>query len=78
MVKSIFSLCFSYITETINILLEYLFYDDLDVMSPEVKQILSNPRDAKTYIDAIDRIRSGEVEQITITYSKNKTITLIR
>lgn len=74
MIKSVFSL----LKETIRHLIGFIIYDDLDVMSPEVRQILSNPNDTQTYIQAINKIRSGEVDEITITYSKNKTLTLIR
>jgi hypothetical protein len=54
-----------------------VFRSDLDVMSYEVKQILSNKQDAELYQNAIDKIHSGEVEQVTITLSTGNQLTLI-
>jgi len=49
------------------------FSNDLDVMSEEVRQILSNKDDAEKYKEAVKKIESGE-QTITITLSNNKEL----
>lgn len=50
---------------------------DLDVMSSEVRDILSNPEDAKKYKEAVTKIEKGEKE-VTIELSNNSKLTLIQ
>lgn len=54
-----------------------LFDNDMDVMSREMKYILSNPEDAKVYRDAVQEIRKGAKKK-TIKLSNNKELTLIQ
>ena len=53
-----------------------LIKDELDIMSVEVREILSNPKDAEAYIDAIDKIESG-AESVVVNYGNGKQLTLI-
>jgi hypothetical protein len=52
------------------------FTSDLDVMSEEVRKILSNPEDAKKYKNAIGEIEKGKSE-VTIELSDSTTLTLV-
>lgn len=52
------------------------FSTDLQVMSDEVRRILSNPEDAKKYKDAI-RTMQKHREPKTIRFSDDSEITLI-
>ena len=52
--------------------LDLLFGDDLNVMSREVREILSNPEDAKLYKEACDAPKP-----VTITFSNGRTLTLV-
>ncbi len=57
--------------------LRTFFASDLDVMSDEVREILSNPEDAQKYKDAVRQIESGETE-VTIKLSGNRELTLVQ
>tara|TARA_R110002124_G_scaffold89436_1_gene228552 strand:- start:515 stop:727 length:213 start_codon:yes stop_codon:yes gene_type:complete len=48
---------------------ESLFVSDMDVVSPEAKKIIANPEDRKLYIDAVERLKKGEVQEETIKLS---------
>ncbi len=70
-------LVLSQITGALKTVLRSFFASDLDVMSDEVREILSNPDDAKKYMDAVNQIENGQNE-VTITLSNNKQLTLIQ
>lgn len=52
------------------------FPTDLDLISPEAKQILGNPEDKKKYLDAIDRMREGSKREILVLHN-GKELTLV-
>lgn len=66
------------ISEAIRNVVKVLFASDIDVMSDEVRQILSNPEDAKKYKDAVRQIEEDTTHSVTITLSNNKQLTLIQ
>ena len=45
------------------------FRSDMDIVSPEAKEIMSNPADRKKYVDAVEKLKSGDQEKITIDLS---------
>lgn len=54
------------------------FKSDLDVMSDEVRTIMSNPDDKRKYIEAVDKLRSPNASTSEeVTFSTGKKITLI-
>lgn len=53
------------------------FGSDMDVMSPEAREIFSNEEDAKKYIQAIERLKNTEGKREKITLSNDETITLV-
>ncbi len=53
------------------------FTSDLDVMSDEVREILSNPEDAKLYREAVNKIEKGQNE-VTIELSNKNKLTLVQ
>ncbi|GAB2784402.1 hypothetical protein GCM10027275_30740 [Rhabdobacter roseus] len=55
---------------------ETTFSTDMDIMSPEAKQIMSNPEDKKKYIEAIESLRDTSGQEKTIELSTGK-ITLV-
>ncbi len=48
-----------------------------DIMSKEAREILSNPDDAKRYVEAIRRLHSGETKEELFERSNGKKIKLI-
>jgi hypothetical protein len=57
---------------------EFLSYFevDADAMSPKMKSIMSNPVDRKKYLDAIEKLREKENEEIEITLSNDEKMTI--
>ena len=47
-----------------------------DLISTEVKEILSDPDDKKSYLNAIDKMKKGSKEE-TITLHNGKKLTLV-
>lgn len=66
------------ITHAVRNVIRTFFASDLDVMSDEVRQILSNPDDAKKYRQAIDDIRTGKEKEVTIQLSNKRSLTLVQ
>lgn len=64
------------IKDAIVSILQNVFTSDLDVMSDEVRQILSNPEDAKKYREAVKELRDGEKDTVTIQLSDRRSLTL--
>jgi acetone carboxylase gamma subunit len=62
---------------TVSNLLKVVFASDTDVMSNEVRQIMSNPKDRKKFMEAIDRLKTEGSSEETITLSDNSTLTLV-
>ncbi|MGJ7031038.1 hypothetical protein [Niabella hirudinis] len=56
--------------------LQELFGSDSDVVSPEVKRILSNPKDRDEYIEALQKLEK-EKKEVTIQLSDGDTLTLV-
>lgn len=50
-------------------ILEPFLVSDMDVVSSEARRIMANPDDRKIYIDAVEKLKSGEVDRITIQLS---------
>ncbi len=65
------------ISDAIKNVIKTFFASDSELMSDEVRQILSNPEDAKKYKDAIKKIGEGTEQSITITLSDNRELTLV-
>lgn len=67
---------------SINMLsvLDTFFGSDTDLMSNEVKDIMANPEDRKSYLKALENLKkmeeTGEHGTETITLSNKETITL--
>ena len=54
------------------------FSSDLELMSDEVKQILSNPEDAEKYRNALKEIKEDSSKEVTIELSNHDHLTLIQ
>lgn len=67
---------FKEILKAIGNILDSFFSNDMDVMSPEAKRILSHPEDSKKYCEALDRIKLHKGSE-TIILSTGEEITLI-
>lgn len=65
------------IQRALNRVIEIYFNSDLDVMSSEAKEILSNPEDRRKYIEAVDRLKKNHGLEETITLSNKREITLV-
>lgn len=50
-------------------LLEPLFEDPNPLVSKEHQMIMSNPDDRKKYLEALELLNSGSVEEVTIDFS---------
>ena len=68
---------FYQIGDAIKEMIKSFFVSDLDVMSEEVKEILSNPEDAEKYKKAVEEIKGGK-QTSTVLLSNNKEITLVQ
>ena len=65
----------SILKEVIKVFNSY-FVTNTDVMSPDVKEIMSNPEDRKKYLEAINALKSKEMEEVKIKLSTKKEMTL--
>ncbi len=65
-------------SDAIKRVIKTFFSSDLDVMSDEVREILSNPEDAKIYRDAVNQIEKGKEKEVTITLSNKNQLTLVQ
>lgn len=54
------------------------FGADVDIMSDELEEILSNAEDKEKIINAINEIKKTDKEEITITLHNKEELTLIR
>ena len=64
------------ITQALGNVLRASFDSDMDLMSDDVKRIISNEEDRKIYRDAIEKLKmTGGSE--TITLSNKETMTLV-
>lgn len=60
-------------------ILKWLFNSDSEVMSDEVKEIISNPDDKAKYLEAIEELRTnGDKPEVTIELSNHESLTLVR
>jgi hypothetical protein len=66
------------ISNAIKSVINTFLSSDLDVMSDEVREILSNPADAKIYKEAVEKIEKGEEKEVTIQLSNKSKLTLIQ
>lgn len=66
------------IKDAVRNMLKSFFSSDLDVMSDEVRTILSNPVDAQKYKDAVKDIEEGRKTSVTIELSNKREITLVQ
>ena len=66
------------ISDAIKNVIKTFFASDLEVMSDEVRQILSNREDAEKYKDAVKKIEEDKLPSITITLSDERELTLIQ
>lgn len=68
------------ITLSMRSVLDTFFGSDTDVMSDHVKEIMSNPNDRKSYLDALKRLKeleeNGQQGKETITLSNNQKLVL--
>lgn len=68
---------FLFFIQTVCRVLRIAFITDLDVMSDEVRKILSNPEDAEKYKNAVKKIRDENKTSCEINLSDNTSITLV-
>lgn len=71
-------LIFYQISDALKNVIKTFFSSDLDIMSDEVRQILSNPEDAKKYKNAVKEIEKNNLPSITITLSDKSELTLVQ
>jgi len=65
------------ITRAMGSILGSYFISDMDVMSEEAKKIFANEEDRKKYIEAVEKLKSTDSKQETITLSTREKITLV-
>jgi hypothetical protein len=68
----------SQISEALKHVLKTMFVSDNDVMSEEVRQILSNPDDARKYKAAINKMEKENLTSIRVELSGNRELTLMQ
>jgi hypothetical protein len=64
------------IYHAVKVVFETYLPSENDLISSEVKEILSDPDDKKSYLDAIDNMRNGSKRE-TITLHNGKKLTLV-
>ncbi|ACT95423.1 hypothetical protein [Dyadobacter fermentans] len=47
--------------------LESIFSSDTDVVSSEAKEIMANPKDREIYVDAVEKLKPGKSDTITLS-----------
>lgn len=52
------------------------FVTDTELMSPEIKKIMSNPNDKTVYLNAIKELKVGEKKVVDIKLSDKKNMKL--
>ena len=65
------------ITQRLVDILGSLFGSDMDVMSQDAKNIFANKEDRQKYIEAVEKLRSSDQKEETITLSNKETVTLV-
>ncbi|WP_346236908.1 hypothetical protein ABDK00_013295 [Niabella insulamsoli] len=54
-----------------------IFSSHSEIMSDEVKKILSNPKDKEEYYEALQQLEKKEKEEVTIKLSDGNSLTLV-
>lgn len=71
---------FKELSLSIKNVLETFFGSDTDVMSNRVKDIMSNPDDKKSYLEALEKLRKfeeeGRQETVIVTLSNEEKLEL--
>lgn len=52
------------------------FNSDTDVMSKDIKKIMSNPEDKKKYLEAIKQLKVDNKKSAEVTFSNKEKMTL--
>lgn len=69
---------FNQIINAVGNVIGSFFSNDMDVMSPEARRILSNPEDREKYMEAVQFLKEHpEKKQKEITLSNNEKLTLV-
>ena len=69
---------YSDILASFKTIFESLSPRDMEVMSEEVKQILSNPEDARKFKEAVRKIEEHKEKEVTIELSNHTKLTLVQ
>jgi len=64
------------IYHAVKVVFETYLPAENDLISPEVREILADPHDKQSYLDAIDNMRNGSTRE-TITLHNGKQLTLV-
>ena len=66
------------VLSAIRNMLKMVFASDVDVMSDDVRNIMANPKDRETFMQAVDKMKQEQSSETTVTLSDKSTFTLVR